>query len=84
MLVTLEAIRIGSVEVVTMGKLQVLSVVRKNPFRNIRYAGASEWLQEPWPQYCVSVACAFQIGQVLLQGDVWKKHPITCSDRRRL
>jgi len=38
-----------------VGKLQVLSVVVENPFRNIRYAGASVWLPEPWPQYCVSV-----------------------------
>jgi len=36
-----------------MGKHQVPSVVGKNPFRNIRYACASVWLPEPWPQYCV-------------------------------
>ena len=39
-----------------MGKLQVLSVIGKDPFSNIRYAGASVWLPEPWPQYYVSVA----------------------------
>lgn len=39
-----------------MGKRQVLSVVGNNCFRNIRYAGASVWLPEPWPQYCVLVA----------------------------
>jgi hypothetical protein len=39
-----------------MGKLEVVSVVGKNAFRNIRHAGASVWLPEPWPWYCVSVA----------------------------
>jgi hypothetical protein len=59
-----------------MGKHQVPSVVRKNPFRNIRYAG----YQSLGHSIVFKWHHVFQTGEVLLIGDVQKKYPTTHTE----